>query len=779
MNLKRLTAAFLTTVTLFSHSTFPIWAQEIGATRGEAAQMLLQAADDYNPDVQKTDIIKGYEDGQLHEERGVTRAEALVMLKRAFGTLPKPVGHNARMALASGDFNDIPDWAKEELAGVFDAGIAAGTAPGTFSPDEPVTKEQMNLFIDRVFALYGTNEKDDFFATVNKEELETLVIPEGQTSISPFTVLQDEVDDDLWAFVNDDANDKLVHKYTQFYTSLLNREARDKIGTQPIDPLLSEIKEAKDLSELMKLHRKAQAQFHVPLLLGFSLTKDYKNNSYYLLSLNTYSPLMPYDFYYYGTQEQKEAYYKYLRTLLTCAGQTVTDEELDEFLKFETYMLDHMISADEASDLENIYNLFTAEEANNMFSSIDLSKIWLSVGFQKPRKILIEDVGAARALAAYLKQENVGVLSLAMHLNLLHAFSSVLDTKLQDALETVNQEYFGVEGKRTDEEIALSMVKSWMSAELGWIYQNARCTVKTKADVTQMVESIIQVYEERIDAVDWMSEQTKERAKKKLSTLKIRVAYPEWDGISSYNPWADLEFPENNCFSSLVAMLERLDSTQVYLQNRVSSDRDDDFYMSLYEVNAAYIPTDNAIELPAAILQKPFYDEDASYEENLGGIGYVIAHEITHAFDNIGAQFDENGNLSDWWTPEDYDAFAERCAKMAAFYNGYEAAPGILTDGWYTLSENVADQGAIQCITEIASRKGDVDFQKLYRSLAKVWASTSTREYALYTAYNDTHAPGKARVNRVVVNCKEFYEAFGITEKDGMWVPEEERVSIW
>ena len=116
---------------------------------------------------------------------------------------------------------------------------------------------------------------------------------------------------------------------------------------------------------------------------------------------------------------------------------------------------------------------------------------------------------------------------------------------------------------------------------------------------------------------------------------------------------------------------------------------------------------------------------------------------------------------------------------MAAFYNGYEAAPGILTDGWYTLSENVADQGAIQCITEIASRKGDVDFQKLYRSLAKVWASTSTREYALYTAYNDTHAPGKARVNRVVVNCKEFYEAFGITEKDGMWVPEEERVSIW
>lgn len=128
----------------------------------EVAQMLLRRRTTITRMIQKTDIIKGYEDGQLHEERGVTRAEALVMLKRAFGTLPKPVGHNARMALASGDFHDIPDWAKDELTGVFDAGIAAGTAPGTFSPDEPVTQEQMQLFIDRVFALYGTNEKDDF-----------------------------------------------------------------------------------------------------------------------------------------------------------------------------------------------------------------------------------------------------------------------------------------------------------------------------------------------------------------------------------------------------------------------------------------------------------------------------------------------------------------------------------------------------------------------------------------------------------------------------------------
>ena len=178
-------------------------AQDDDATRGEVAEMLLQAADDYNPGVEKTDIIKGYEDGELHEDWNVTRAEALVMLKRAFGELPEPTGHNARVAIPAESFTDIPEWAQTELADVFDAGIVAGTAEGIFSPNENVTTEQMELFIERVYSLFGTNLKDDFYAAVNKDTLNSLVIQPGRVISGTLYDLQDKSADAVDAIIQE------------------------------------------------------------------------------------------------------------------------------------------------------------------------------------------------------------------------------------------------------------------------------------------------------------------------------------------------------------------------------------------------------------------------------------------------------------------------------------------------------------------------------------------------------------------------------------------------
>mgnify|MGYP000092702703 FL=1 len=198
-----------------------------------------------------------------------------------------------------------------------------------------------------------------------------------------------------------------------------------------------------------------------------------------------------------------------------------------------------------------------------------------------------------------------------------------------------------------------------------------------------------------------------------------------------------------------------------------------------YTVNACYSATSNDITFPAAILQPPMYDVNASYEENLGAIGYIIAHEITHAFDNNGAKFDENGNAADWWTEHDYAEFEKRCQKMVDFYDKQEGIPGVPMNGQLTLSENVSDQGAVQCITEVVSKLDNPDYAKLYHYMANAWASTKTREFAKYMAGADVHSEDKLRVNRVVVNCDEFYKAFGITEKDGMWVAPSDRVKIW
>ena len=178
-------------------------------------------------------------------------------------------------------------------------------------------------------------------------------------------------------------------------------------------------------------------------------------------------------------------------------------------------------------------------------------------------------------------------------------------------------------------------------------------------------------------------------------------------------------------------------------------------------------------------MQAPFYDKDASREENLGGIGFVIAHEITHAFDNNGAKYDENGNAADWWTASDYAAFQKLCDRVTALYNGKESAPGIPCNGALTLSENIADLGAVACVTEIESRQAKPDYATLYRSMAEIWASSYGREMRAYLAQVDVHAPDKLRGSLVLQNFSQFYDAFGITEQDAMWLAPQDRVTIW
>ena len=170
---------------------------------------------------------------------------------------------------------------------------------------------------------------------------------------------------------------------------------------------------------------------------------------------------------------------------------------------------------------------------------------------------------------------------------------------------------------------------------------------------------------------------------------------------------------------------------------------------------------------------------NADYTENLGGIGYIIAHEITHAFDNNGAQFDAEGNQSNWWTEEDYAAFQTLCAEVEAFYDGVEAIPGVACNGELTISENVADLGALACITQIEGQQSKPDYKTLYESVARTWRSAASREMRTYLSTLDVHAPDKLRGNRVLQSLDEFFETFDIQPGDGMYLAPEERVQVW
>lgn len=780
MKTKRVIAAGITAAMLMSNAAF---ASDMYATRGETADMLLSAADDYNKDVKRSDIIKGYGgDGDLHEDWNINRAEALVMLSRAFGKLPELTGHNARAALRSGDFTDIPDWAKTELDPVLDAGIAAGTADGIFSPYDDVTKEQLEMFIKRAYALFGTNEKDDFYAAVNKDALNKLELKPGRLMAGTLYDLQDDSSEKVNEIIKEaiekgGAKGSKEQKIADFYKNILDSESRNKIGTAPIKPYLADIDSAKNVKELADVQTKLIENLCMAPFAVFSVTTDFKDNTKYVMYFGTAEPYMTKDFYLNGTEAQKASYLKYLKTVCNIAGENITNESLENFFIYEKALAEKKLNSEESNNVDKIYNIYTFDQLQSLFPNIDLNDILTGIGLKKEEKILVMDDGLTREFAKLFTDENLETLKNAAKLSVLLNYGGALNTEFTDAANTFNQEFLGISGSYSDEELATLNVAGVMPDYVGEIYAEKYFTEQEKQDVLKMVNDIVSVYKERISNLDWMSPETKKKAINKLDKMGIKIGYP--DKHDSQLDGAEIKSKEDggSYFANIVEISKANTKYMSELQE-TTPDRTK-WIMYPYTVNACYSATSNDITFPAAILQPPMYDANASYEENLGAIGYIIAHEITHAFDNNGAKFDENGNAADWWTKEDYAEFEKRCEKMVYFYDRQEGIPGVPMNGRQTLSENVADQGAVQCITEVASRLENPDFEKLYRSMANAWASTKTREYAKYAAGTDVHSEDKLRVNRVVVNCDEFYTAFGITEKDGMWVAPAERVKIW
>ena len=537
------------------------------------------------------------------------------------------------------------------------------------------------------------------------------------------------------------------------------------------------IDNAGTLGDLANIQNVLENELCLAPYVGFSITTDFKDSTRYIPTFGTYEPMMTGDFYSNGTDAQKNAYLKYIKTLLTLGGDTVTDEKINNFYNFEKTLSEKLLNPEDAGNVDKIYNTFTLAEISDLFPNLDIAAVLKNSGVKEESKILISNPELVKEFSALFTVENLDTLKTAAKISLLNGYGGALSSDFTAAADTFNAEYLGISGSYSDEERAALILSNTMPDYIGEIYAEKYFTEEAKQNVLKMVQDIISVYKDRIKNLDWMSGTTKEKAIRKLDTMNIKIGYP--DSFDTYLDDVEIKSAADggSYFDNILEIAKATEKEILNLQGTTVDKTE--WLMYPYTVNACYSPTSNDITFPAAILQPPMYDINASYEENLGAIGYVIAHEITHAFDNNGAKFDENGDAADWWTAEDYAEFEKRCEKTAYFYDRQEGIPGVPMNGWQTLSENVSDQGAVQCITEVASKLENPDYQKLYRSMANAWASTKTREYAQYAASTDVHSEDKLRVNRVIVNCDEFYKAFGITEKDGMWVAPAERVQIW
>lgn len=781
---SRFTAALLTAALSLSFCPAALAAEPEGMTRAQVRDALLTAATDYNPGVTGEDILRGDENGELHLERTVTRAEALVMLERAFGGLPAPVGANARSAFPAEEFTDVPAWAQEELTGVFAAGIVAGTEAGRLSPQQPVSEAQLDALIRRVYALEGTQLKDDFYAAVNKQWLDSSTIPAGQLINGPFYGLSYEVNDQVAQLITGIASTPQEKgtpeaKIAALYHTVTDLEGRNQAGAEPIRKYLDAIENARDLDELLAADALMEEELAFSTLLGFGLMVDLKDSTRYSVIFSSFIPTLSQEFYRAGTPEQKEAYLTYITTLLTLSGLSQEEARIQAELVYEAEAAVSAASLppQDAGNVDKIYNLYTMAQLQDIFPHVDLERVYAASSLKETDVIGVTDVGAMEAAAAFFDQAHLDTLKALARQALVSITSRYLSQNFTDAAYDFQAVYYGVEGRLSPEELAAAQVQGLLSDYLSHAYVDAYFSPQAKADVENMVYAFIDIYKERLQAQDWMSQETRAMALKKLDTLGVKVGYP--DDWSTYLDNADIRTPEEGgTFFSNYTSIQCSAKAEFLLYQDKPVDKAQ-WVTSPDTVNAFYNATANDITFPAAILQAPLYDVNASREENLGAIGYVIAHEITHAFDNSGAKFDENGNAANWWTAEDYAAFQIKCDAVTAWYEGQESAPGLACSGALTLGENVADLGAVACVVTAAGGLEDPDYDALFRSMAHTWASTASRQTQAALLSADVHAPDKLRVNRVLQTIPQFYETYGIEEGDGMWVSPEERVSIW
>ncbi|MGM9551902.1 MAG: M13-type metalloendopeptidase [Clostridia bacterium] len=786
MKTKKIIALLIAAMTAISASYTAAATGGDYVTRGEAAEMLQIAADDYNPQIKKSDIIKGYEDGELHEDETVTRAQALVMLKRAFGDLPELKGNNLRIAIPKESFSDIPEWAETELTPIFDAGIAAGTGDGKFSPDDPVTTEQMKTFINRVYTLYGSNLKDSFYATVNKTDLENLEIPAGNSIAGTIYSIRDQSNIQVSELikeisVSNPKSGSAQEKIKILYDCFMDVKARNEAGYTPIAEDLKTIEKIQSVSELSEILIMDGSASALSIMTEFTLGIDNFDSGKYITILSPASADQTKQVYEGKAETQKNAYLKYLAALLTLCGEDEKSAEKDAkaFFEFEKQLSDASLTIAEQYDLEKTYNIYTLDELKDIFSTVDLETEFLRTGLKDSGRVLVSDKGKMTQLAKMLTDENIDEIKNYLKMKLIITCSKYFGEDFRNVRITYYKEAYGIVGEKTMEEDAAGIIAEILPDYVGQAYAEKYCTEEIIYDVRKMVNDIIEVYRKRISALDWMSEKTKSKAILKLDSMRIHIGAPDYGKIASPLDTAVFKSSEDggSYFYNAMEIKKAIQRNDARLSGE-SVDKDQ-WITTPQTVNAFYFPSFNSITFPMAFLQYPVYDKNASYEENLGALGSVISHEITHAFDSEGSQYDENGNAVNWWSEEDKIAFAKLCENVVSFFDGQESAPGIAIDGTLTLTENIADLGALSCITEIGSQTENFDFKKMYASYARLWLSTASREYLQSMAYEDVHSSNKVRTDRVLQSLDKFYEVYEIGENDGMYVPPEERVRIW
>ena len=612
-----------------------------------------------------------------------------------------------------------------------------------------------------------------------------------------FDVLQENNNKDLRDIIEEVAGKEnkagsIEQKIASLYNSAMDSVKLNERGMQDLAAFLAcdgyQSEEGLANQWLESVWPRMQRQ-GVSDMFGFYITadeKDAKNNALYIVQGGL--TLGQKDYYVDQDEETKkvrEAYKKYIADLSKHVGFSEEDAQRisEDVMRIETILAENSKSMTELRDPEANYNKLTYAELKEQFAGIDWDAYFQNFGISDLKEVILGQPNAIHAAEQLLNTEPAEAIQ---NYYLWHAINMAADY-IDDDSRAIAFAFWGkvMSGKQEDRprwKRAVESVEDGLGEALGQLYVAKHFPPAAKERMVQLVKNLQVALGQRIDELDWMSDETKKVAHEKLDAFYVKVGYPD-----TWTDYSALEIGDSYLNNILACNEWSIkDNIEKHLNKPV--DRNE-WFMTPQTVNAYYNPTTNEICFPAGILQPPFFDMEADDAFNYGAIGVVIGHEMTHGFDDQGSQYDKEGNLRQWWSAEDRKRFEERIQVMREYYDSIEVLPGLKSNGTLTLGENMADHGGLMVAFQafknataehpLKDIDGFTPEQRFFLAYANVWGQNIREEEIRKRQKSDPHSLGKWRVNGQMPHLDAWYEAFGITESDPMFVPKEKRVTIW
>ncbi len=624
--------------------------------------------------------------------------------------------------------------------------------------------------------------KEDFHLYVNHSWLLENEIPEGYSTSGPFLDVYMDTTKKAQALLEDETIEG--HEAAlcrELYQTWMDWDQRNALGMEPVMARVKDIRSIQSIEELSAFLCDEERSRNVPAFLSCVNSVDLNDASSYVVDVVNDGLLLQDSAEYEKRTEQGERYEKAFGELgavmLKKAGfsQEEAEKVLEQVLELETELAGGTLTMEEqmSPDLfERINNVYTMEELKGLCSRFPVTEMIRSQGYGNGERLRVTEPDYFTVLDGLYNEENLEKIKSYMLFKYLTSMAFYLDQEAFDAEIQFENTVGGSTGRLPDEEYAFEVVMGSLPQPLSRAYIEKYDASKEKQDIVRMCEEIIGVYRRMLEDQEWMSEETRHMAVEKLENIKINAVYPdEWEDYSGLSI-------EGLSLTEALNEIGDFETARDWNRTNQKADRDE-WEMNTLESNAYYNPQNNSINILLGILGSEFYHKDMTEEQLYGGIGSVIGHEISHAFDTNGAQFDKEGNLSNWWTDEDLDAFKARADRLIAYYDGITAYGGCQVPGKNIQTEAIADMAGVKCLLMIAEKKEGFDYDSFFRQYASVWRRLSSPEFEYLCLNQDSHPLHYLRTNATLQQYEEFYETYDIQPGDTMYLAPEERVAVW